>query len=94
MLHPPRMLLPPALLLLLLLLLQQLQLAVADRGVAAPIAVGNATQLVFDDALIATMSSDLVRSFHPPSFDTGVYCVYVCSTHCSLSQFISSYRPD
>jgi hypothetical protein len=89
------MLLPPALLLLPpLLLLLQLQLAAADRGVVAPIAVGNATQLVVDDALIATMSSDLVRSFHPPSFDTGVYCVYVCSTHYSLSQFIPSYRPD
>jgi hypothetical protein len=37
-----------------------------------PIAVGNATQLLLDDALIATLSPELVRSFHAPSFDRVV----------------------
>ena len=38
----------------------------------APIAVGNATQLMVDDTIVETMSPQLERSFHTPSFDTVV----------------------
>ncbi len=66
----------PAFLLLLSLPLLIQPAAFANANVApakAPaIAVGTATQLMVDDSLIATMSSELVRSFHAPSFDRVV----------------------